>query len=80
MRIGGKKRGQKGIKRNKKGRIPFRFGKEKAGSRMRRAMGSILNKNLPGDPFFGGSAKVKTHVKERAIRHTEERVPHDETP
>lgn len=39
MRIGGKKRGQKGIKRNKKGRIPFRFGKEKAGSRMRRAMG-----------------------------------------
>ena len=98
MRIGGKKRGQKGIKRNKKGRSPFRFGKEKAGSRMRRAMGvqekqkklkkrlsfsgrcSILNKNLPGDPFFGGSAKVKTHVKERAIRHTEERVPHDETP
>ena len=41
---------------------------------------SILNKNLPGDPFFGGSAKVKTHVKERAIRHTEERVPRDETP
>ena len=34
MRIGGKKRGQKGIKRNKKeqkGKNPFRFGKEKAG-------------------------------------------------
>ena len=92
------KKGSKRDKKEQKGKNPFRFGKEKAGSRMRRAMGvqekqkklkkrlsfsgrcSILNKNLPGDPFFGGSAKVKTHVKERAIRHTEERVPRDETP
>ena len=92
------KEGSKRDKKEQKGKDPFRFGKEKAGIRMRRAMGvqekqkklkkrlsfsgrcSILNKNLPGDPFFGGSAKVKTHVKERAIRHTEERVPHDETP